>query len=155
MADMQTIRGGSSRHGIFLDAEILEQQKEIEILRNDVKENRISFEFPDGFTDIPIIEECRMLEDISNFDLMFDITMQKLTAKSVVIRLKDDKGAAKVVASFIVTNRYMDLRGVDFIAEYPVVVSWLMEFMQQLMLKKYPLPPEDWSAVKEAPQEPK
>ena len=150
MSGMQITHGGSSRHGIFLDAEILERQKEVEILRNEVKENRISFEFPDGFTDIPIIEDCRMLEDINNFDLMFDVTMQKLTGKPVIIRLKDDKGMNKVVASFVVTSRYMNLRGVDFIAEYPVVVTWLMEFMQQLLLKKYPLPPEDWSAEKEA-----
>jgi hypothetical protein len=148
---MDTTRSsGSSRQGIFLDASIQERHSQLEIMRNEVQKNRIAYLFPDGFADIPVIEECRILEDIENFDLMFDILMQKLSGKRVEIGLRDDKGVMKSMAKFVITNRYMDLRGVDFIAEYPIVIAWLLEFMQDLLLKKFPLPPEDWGTVQEA-----
>jgi hypothetical protein len=145
-----TRSAGSSRQGIFLDASVQERHTQMEIVRNEVQKNRIAFFFPDGFADIPVIEECRILEDIENFDLMYDIMMQKLSGKRVEIGLRDGKGVMKSMAKFVITNRYMDLRGVDFIAEYPVVIAWLLEFMQDLLLKKFPLPPEDWSLETEA-----
>ena len=134
---------------IRLDAEILERSRTLEVIREDVKQNRIVFEFPDGFAVIPFIDECRILEDIKNFDLMFDITMQKLSGKHVVIKLKAMDGTESIVSNFIVTNRYMDMHGVDFINKYPIVMTWLMEFMQELLLKKFPLPPETWGTGRE------
>ena len=48
-------------------------------------------------------------------------------------------GSKKVeVARFVVTSRYMDLRGVPFINAYPVAVNWLVEFIAGYLGKKYP-----------------
>lgn len=127
---------------IFLDASILKGRQQDEAEKIDVQQNRIRFEFPNGFTDIRLIEECRALNalDLSNpdnFDLMYDITMQMLVGKPVFIYFID-KQIKKEVARFVVTNRYMDLRGVAFICEYPIVVNWLVEFIAGYLGKKYP-----------------
>ena len=127
---------------VFLDASVLKAKQEDEIAKIDVQQHKIRFEFPQGFTDIRLIEECRALNalDVSvpdNFDLMYDITMQMLNGKVVFIYFMD--GSKKVeVARFVVTSRYMDLRGVPFINAYPVTVNWLVEFIAGYLGKKYP-----------------
>ena len=127
---------------IFLDASILKGRQQDEVERIDVQQNKIRFEFPNGFTDIRLIEECRALNaldvsDPDNFDLMYDITMQMLVGKPVFIYFIDGQ-IKKEVARFVVTNRYMDLRGVALICEYPIVVNWLVEFIAGYLGKKYP-----------------
>ena len=129
-------------NGVFLDASILKGKQSDEQGRVDVQQNKIRFEFPNGFSDIRLIEECRAINalDVSipeNFDLIYDITMQMLNGKPVFIYFMD--GTKKVeVARFVVTSRYMDLRGVPFINSYPVAVNWLVEFMAGYLGKKYP-----------------
>ena len=129
-------------NNIFLDASILKGRQEDEITKIDVQQNKLRFEFPQGFSDIRLIEECRAINalDVSiptNFDLMYDITMQMLNGKAVFIYFMD--GSKKVeVARFVVTSRYMDLRGVPFINAYPIVVNWLVEFISGYLGKKYP-----------------
>ena len=128
--------------GIFLDASILKNQFAEDNEKVDVQQNKIRFEFPQGFSDIRLIEECRALNalDVSipeNFDLMFDITMQMLNGKVVFIYFMDEMKKVEV-ARFVVTSRYMDLRGVPFISAYPVVVNWLVEFMAGYLGKKFP-----------------
>ena len=129
-------------NNIFLDASILKNQEQTEMERIDVQQNKIHFEFPNGFTEIRLIEECRALNaldvsDPDNFDLMYDITMQMLNGKPVFVYFME--GNKKVeVARFVVTSRYMDLRGVPFICSYPVVVNWLVEFIAGYLGKKYP-----------------
>ena len=128
--------------GVFLDASVLKGKQADDVAKVDVQQNKIKFEFPNGFTDIRLIEECRALNalDITvpdNFDLMYDITMQMLNGKVVFIYFMD--GFKKVeVARFVVTSRYMDLRGVPFINAYPVIVNWLVEFIAGYLGKKYP-----------------
>lgn len=129
-------------NNIFLDASILKGRQQDEEEKIDVQQNKISFEFPNGFTDIRLIEECRALNaldvsDPDNFDLMYDITMQMLVGKPVFIYFVENN-VRKEVARFVVTNRYMDLRGVAFIYEYPIVVNWLVEFIAGYLGKKYP-----------------
>jgi hypothetical protein len=63
--------------------------------------------------------------------------MQMLTGKVVFIYFEDE-GKKTEVARFVVTNRYMDLRGVPFIYNFPVVVNWLVEFIAGYLGKKYP-----------------
>ena len=127
---------------IFLDASILKGKQADEEAKIDVQQNKLRFEFPNGFSDIRLIEECRAINalDVSipeNFDLMYDITMQMLNGKVVFIYFMD--GTKKVeVARFVVTSRYMDLRGVPFINSYPIVVNWLVEFISGYLGKKYP-----------------
>ncbi len=128
--------------GVFLDASVLKGKQADDVAKVDVQQNKIKFEFPNGFTDIRLIEECRALNalDITvpdNFDLMYDITMQMLNGKVVFIYFMDGSKKAEV-ARFVVTSRYMDLRGVPFINAYPVTVNWLVEFIAGYLGKKYP-----------------
>jgi len=129
-------------NGVFLDASILKGREEEELSKIDVQQNKIRFEFPNGFSELRLIEECRAINALDvtvpeNFDLLYDITMQMLNGKVVFIYFMD--GSKKVeVARFVVTSRYMDLRGVPFIYEYPVVVNWLVEFISGYLGKKYP-----------------
>lgn len=129
---------------IFLDASVLENKEENNIIKQYIKKNNLVFEFPEGFTELRLIEECRALNalDLSNpdnFDLMYDITMQMLSEKPVGIFYKDEKGNKEEICKFVVTNRYMDLRGILFINEYPIVVNWLVEFIAGFLSKKLPL----------------
>ena len=129
-------------NNIFLDASILKGKEIEEKIKLDVQQNRIRFEFPNGFSDIRLIEECRAINalDVSvpeNFDLMYDITMQMLNGKVVFIYFMEGNKKSEV-ARFVVTSRYMDLRGVPFINEYPIVVNWLVEFISGYLGKKYP-----------------
>lgn len=127
----------------FLDASILRSQSTEEVIKEDVKQNRVRFEFPDGFQTLRLIEECRALNaldvsDPDNFDLMYDITMQLLVGKPVFIYYVDDLDVKHEMSRFVVTNRYMNLRSVDVIDEYPVLVNWLVEFIAGMLGKKYP-----------------
>lgn len=128
--------------GVFLDASIVAQSKVEEQIKLDVQQNKIVFEFPNGFEQLRLIEECRALNaldvsDPDNFDLMFDITMQMLTGKPVFIYFLED-GKKTEVAQFVVTNRYMNLRTIHFIDAYPVVVNWLVEYIAGWLGKKFP-----------------
>ena len=129
--------------GVFLDHSVLEKKEKQIQWSLVVKQERIRFEFPQGFTQLRLIEECRALNcldvsDPDNFDFMFDITMQMLIGKPVFIYFYDDVGTKHEVERFVVTDRYMNLRGVDFIDEYPVVVNWLVEFISGELAKKFP-----------------
>lgn len=129
--------------GIFLDASVLEKKTTHQKWSLEVKQERIRFEFPAGFAQLRLIEECRALNcldvsDPDNFDFMYDITMQMLVGKTVVVQFLDDEGSAHEVSKFVVTDRYMNLRGVDFIDEYPIVVNWLVEMVSAELAKKYP-----------------
>lgn len=129
-------------NNVFLDASILKGRQQDEITKVDVQQHKIRFEFPNGFTEIRLIEECRAInalnvEDPDNFDLIYDITMQMLVGKPVFIYFMEENKKVEV-ARFVVTNRYMDLRGVPFICAYPIVVNWLVEFISGYLGKKYP-----------------
>lgn len=129
--------------GIFLDSSVLNNNEMEEIIKYNIQQNNILFEFPEGFTQLRLIEECRALNcldvtDADNFDLMYDITMQMLVGKSVFIYFIDDKEDKHEVSKFVVTDRYMNLRGVEFIDEYPIVVNWLVEFIASYLGKKFP-----------------
>lgn len=138
--------------GVFLDASALEKKPAYQKWSLEVKQERIRFDFPGGFTPLRLIEECRALNcldvsDPDNFDFMYDITMQMLVGKVVVISFADDSGKPREVAKFVVTDRYMNLRGIDFIDEYPVVVNWLVEMVSAHLAKKYPRSLQDIRSV--------
>lgn len=125
-----------------LDASIFDDHSTVEAIREDVAMNRIVFEFPTGFSDIDFIEECRALNNIEDFDMMYDITMQMLVEKPVIIYLRkySDSNDKIELAKFVVTNRYMDLRGVDILNKYPIIVNWLVKMIGEHLLKKFPRP---------------
>lgn len=139
--------------GIFLDASVLKNQEQEQQIKLDVQQNRILFDFPQGFSELRLIEECRALNaldvsDPDNFDLMYDITMQMLNGKVVFIYYIDENTKKKFeMARFVVTSRYMNLRGVNAIAEYPILVNWLVEFIAGYLGKKYPRSLKDIQAT--------
>lgn len=140
-------------NSIFLDSSILKDKAIDENIKFDVQRNKIRFEFPQGFTQLRLIEECRAINalDVSNpdnFDLLYDITMQMLEGKVVFIYYVDDRTTEKLeMARFVVTSRYMNLRGVNAIDEYPILVNWLVEFIAGYLGKKYPRSLKDIQAT--------
>ena len=144
--------------GVFLDAGALQKMGADEMLKLEIRRSAISFEFPDGFTRLRLIEECRALNalDVSNpdnFDLMYDIMMQMLTGKVVIIRFTDAKGTTHEVTKFLVTDRYMDLRFDPVIDSYPVLVNWLVEYVAAMLGKKFPRSLNDIRAAVSAREE--
>lgn len=128
--------------GLFLDASVLATQEADAKLKWRIQQDCIQFEFPQGLTQLRLIEECRALNalDISipeNFDLMFDITMQSLVGKVVSILFREGANVQEL-ARFVITDRYMNLRSIDIFDEYPILVNWLVEFMAGYLGKKYP-----------------
>lgn len=129
-------------NGVFLDAFVLRGKEQEEKIKASVQQEKIRFEFPQGFTQLRLIEECRALNaldvsDPDNFDLMYDITMQMLVGKIVAIDFIEGNQKEEI-ARFVVTDRYMNMRSIDIIDEYPVLVNWLVEFIARYLGKKYP-----------------
>jgi hypothetical protein len=125
---------------LLLDASALDLREEREILREDVKRNRIVFEFPDGLADVDILDECRALDSLDDFDAMHGLTMQKLVGKSVIIWIRQDDGTKSQLCSFHVSDREQNLRGVAAIDEFPFLLNWLVEFMAAHLAKQFPTP---------------
>ena len=129
-------------NGVFLDASVLKGKEQEERLKVSVQQEKIRFEFPQGFAQLRLIEECRALNALDvtnpdNFDLMYDITMQMLVGKIVAIDFVEGNQKEEI-ARFVVTDRYMNMRSIDIIDEYPVMVNWLVEFIAGYLGKKYP-----------------
>jgi len=125
---------------LVLSAADLEEKEEDDLLRDYVKHNRIIFEFPDGLAKVPVLEECRALCDIENFDVMYDLMMQYLTGKTICIKMLDDDRKTTVLGQMYVQTKDDDLRQMDCVSEYPWLVYWLVEFMGGKLGKKFPRP---------------
>jgi hypothetical protein len=125
---------------LFLDASILDDAEDIRAVREDIEFNRIEFELPSGLAKIDLLEECRALCDIENFDIMYDLTMQMLSGKDLVINLKNDDGSKICLDRAHITDKTMDMRSVDAINEWPFLMNWLVEFIGAHLLKKFPTP---------------
>lgn len=128
--------------GAFLDSSILRNKDFEDVIKIDVQQNRIRFEFPDGLNQLRLIEECRAINalDISdpdNFDLMYDMTVQMLVGKPVFVYYIEDNKKEEI-SHFVITDRYMNLRSIEIIDEYPVLVNWLVEFIAGMLGKKFP-----------------
>ena len=129
--------------GIFLDASSIADTGADSIRRLQVQRSNIEFYFPEGFAQLRLIEECRALnaldvDEPDNFDLMYDITMQMLTGKTVIVRYIDKDLKRTEIGKCHVTDRYMNLRGAEIIDAYPILVNWLVEFIAGYLGKKYP-----------------
>jgi len=134
----------------ILDASVLDMQETYEIMKEDIKQNRIEFRFPEGLNQVDLVEECRALTQPGDFDAMYDLTMQMLEGKPLLILIKNTDGTKTILASFQVTDRYMDLRGEEAINQYPVLVAWLTEFIGAHISKKFPLPSRNQPQAQEA-----
>lgn len=138
-------------NSVFLDSSILKGKEQEEGLKISVQQEKIRFEFPQGFTQLRLIEECRALNaldvtDPDNFDLMYDITMQMLIGKIVAITFVEGNKSTEL-ARFVVTDRYMNMRSIDIIDEYPVLMNWLVEFIAGYLGKKFPRSLENFQAT--------
>lgn len=128
---------------IFLNASSVADKDEDSIRRLQIQRQNIEFVFPEGFAQLRLIEECRALnaleiEDPDNFDLLYDITMQMLVGKVVLVNFITEDLVRTNISKFMVTDRYMNLRSVDIIDSYPILVNWLVEFVAGFLGKKYP-----------------
>jgi len=140
MGDLASMLGMNAPRGFVVDASILDDAEITEIVKEDVMRNRIEFVFPDGVNTLDLREECRSLAHLDDFDTMFDVTMQMLVGKPVEIHIKNYDGSKVTACQFQVVSVEQNLRGVDFIAEYPVVITWLTEFIGGVLSKKFPTP---------------
>jgi hypothetical protein len=132
--------GARPPQSFILDATVLEMEEAREIIREDVKQNRVTYEFPEGLNQPDIFEECRALTTLEDFDAWYDLSMQMLVGKPVVISILNLDGTGSELCAFQVTDRHMNLRGVDAISEYPWLVVWMVEFIKGYVSKKFPLP---------------
>lgn len=144
---------------VFLDASIMRDKMVDKAIKKDIQYNCIGFEFPSGLTELRLIEECRALNCLDltnpdNFDFMYDITMQMLTGKVCQIMFTDDFGNKSIIAEFVVTDKFMNLRGVPLIDAYPIIVNWLVEFVTEYLAKKFPRSLEDCQAKMSVKKEP-
>jgi hypothetical protein len=127
---------------LALDASVLDHAETHKIISDDIKQNRVEYVFPDGLNQVDLIEECRALTMLDDFDTMYDLTMQMLAGKPVTINIKNLDGSRTGLCSFQVVDRYQNLRGVEVINEYPCLVTWMTEFIGAYISKKYPTPGE-------------
>ena len=142
---------------VFLDASVLKGKEQEEGLKISIQQEKIRFEFPQGFTQLRLIEECRALNALDvtnpdNFDLMYDITMQMLVGKIVAITFVDGNKSTEL-ARFVVTDRYMNMRSIDVIDEYPILMNWLVEFISGYLGKKFPRSLKNFQATMSERQE--
>lgn len=125
---------------LTLDASVMDFAEHNRIIREDVKLNKVEYEFPAGLNKLSLFEECRALTLLEDFQAMYDVTMQLLDGKDLVINIKNDDGSKTNLCTTHVTNRFQDMTGCDAIAEYPCLITWLTEFIAEMLAKKYPLP---------------
>ena len=142
---------------VFLDASVLKGKEQEEGLKISIQQEKIRFEFPQGFEQLRLIEECRALNALDvtnpdNFDLMYDITMQMLVGKIVAITFVDGNKSTEL-ARFVVTDRYMNMRSIDVIDEYPILMNWLVEFISGYLGKKFPRSLKNFQATMSERQE--
>lgn len=145
----EKITGASAPHKYMeLTAEILEHAETVRIIREDIRMNRVKYKFPAGLNSLTLFEECRALAIIDNpridyetrFQAMYDTAMQMLEKKDLGIYLMLDDGEEIELCLVHVTNRFQDLTGARVIADYPCLIEWLIQFLVEVIVKKFPLP---------------
>jgi len=125
----------------IIDSSVLQNQEEFDAMKEEIKQHRVIFEFPEGVNDIDLLSRCRMLCSSDNFDLCYETVMDMLAGKPVRILLKNyDNTSTSVFAEFQVVNAEADLKSIPALNDYPIIVNWLVEFIVGLELKKFPLP---------------
>jgi len=137
---------------LALDASSLEFEEAHKAIREDIKQSRMIYEFPSGFNKLSLFEECRALTMLDDFQAMYDITMQLLVDKDLTIKMRNNDGSVTTLCEVHVTDRFQNLRGVDVIDKYPILVTWLAEFIAADLLKKYPLPGKEAATPATAPK---
>ena len=135
------VTGQSKPRSFILDSSILQDQEEYDILKEEIKQNRVIFEFPGGINDIDVLDRCRMLCATDNFEVCYETVLEMLEGKPVRVSLRNyDNKTVSLHSEFQIVNKDMDLKSIPALNEYPIIVNWLVEFIVGLELKKFPLP---------------
>jgi hypothetical protein len=148
----EQITGQEKPRSFLLDISAVEHEDETTLLRETARDS-VEFVFPDGFAEVDLLDECRALTQLNDFDTMYDLTMQYLNGKPVTINLKDEKGGKTEFCSFFVTHPQQDLRGVQEINDYPFLVVWMTEFIGGMLSKKFPVPGKNTSPQSRTPEQ--
>jgi hypothetical protein len=125
---------------IAIDASILDMQELHQFNAEAVRRDRVEFVFPAGLNKPDILDECRALTRLDDFDTMYDLTMQMLVGRDVVVNLKNGNDKKTTIGMFHVSDSEQNLRGEEILDQYPILITWLAEFMTGLIVKKYPVP---------------
>jgi len=125
----------------ILDSSILANQEEFDAVKEEIKQNRVIFEFPTGLNDIDLLDRCRMLCATDDFELCYETVLEMLEGNPVRVLLRNyDNKTNSLFAEFQVVNKDMDLKAIPALNDYPIIVNWLVEFIVGLEVKKFPLP---------------
>jgi hypothetical protein len=124
----------------MLDASVLEEQEDNNFIRDEIKQNRVVFNFPDGLNNIDLFERCRMLFQTEDFELCYVTVMGMLEGKPVQVYLKNYDGGVSLFSEFLVTHRDQKLELIESLRENAYIVNWLIEFIVGLEEKKFPRP---------------
>lgn len=153
----EEITGRKKKPGfLVLDSSVMEHAETHRIIREDIKQNKIEFIFPSGLNELDVFEEIAALAIIDGGDSdekmkrMYDVTMQLLVDKDVVINIRNYDGTKTTLCEFHVVDRYQNLRGIEAVNSYPTIILWMCEFMAEHLLKKYPLLGQPQSGAKAA-----
>ena len=133
--------GVKKPRSFILDSSVLQNQEEFDAIKEEIKQNRVIFEFPGGLNDIDLLDRCRMLCASDDFELCYETVLAMLEGKPVRVLLRNyDNKTTSLFAEFQVVNKEMDLKAIPALNDYPIIVTWLVEFIVGLELKKFPLP---------------
>ena len=137
----QQVTGAPKPRSFIVDSSVLQNQEEFDAIKEEIKINRVIFEFPGGFNDIDLFDRCRMLCSTDNFDVCYETVIAMLEGKPVKVSLRNyDNISTSLFAEFQIVNKEMDLKSIPALNDYPIIVNWLVEFVVGLELKKFPLP---------------
>jgi hypothetical protein len=126
---------------MVVDSSILQDKEESDLIREDIRFNRIIFEFPDKMNNIDMFKRCRMLFAADDFEMCYTTVMEMFEGKTVKVRLRNyDNKTVSDFCAFIITDKDMNLGDLEELRDYPYIVNWLIECVVGLEEKKYPLP---------------
>jgi hypothetical protein len=141
MSDLAKAAAGVEKPRSFiLDSSVYDAAERHEITREDVRVNRVEFVFPDGINDMDVRDICRALGQLDDFDVMYDLVMKMLAGRGLIINIKNLDGTKTELCAFQVTHEGQNLRGIDALNTFPWLMDWLLDFMRNDLLKKYPMP---------------
>jgi hypothetical protein len=111
---------------IILDGTLLKTEETVDALREDVKANHIEFTFPDGLNEIDLLETCRVLTQLDDFNVLYDYTIRVLEGKTLAINMDDEE-----------LVKMEDVNDIDMnVVEYPFLLVWLTEFIASYIGKE-------------------